>query len=153
MVFVQVVNERHADDSALHCTRQSARILTRLNKRLAAYVPADLTLSAYLVLKGLLMTTSRKADCRRLRKIGRSWHSSRLWRSVLVVTEAINPVQLQSGNCEAPGLKYLVSRHQTPSKQIRMPEHCVQTLQSLISLCFQVHLGVGCETVVPLCFK
>ena len=51
MVFVHVVNERHADDSALNRTRQSARILTGLNKRLAVHVPAHITPSTYLVLK------------------------------------------------------------------------------------------------------
>ncbi|KAL8800465.1 MAG: hypothetical protein Q9182_005177 [Xanthomendoza sp. 2 TL-2023] len=70
MVFIHVVNERHADDSALDHTRQSARILTGLNERLAAHLPTHMTPSAYLVLKGLPLTTTGKADRRRLREIG-----------------------------------------------------------------------------------
>ena len=60
MVFVYVVNERHADDSALDRTRQSARILTGLNERLAAYVPAHMTPSTYLMLEKLIVAGSAK---------------------------------------------------------------------------------------------
>ena len=70
MVFIHVFNERHADDSALDHTGQTARILTGLNERLAAHVSAHMIPSAYLVLKELPMTTTGKADRRRLREIG-----------------------------------------------------------------------------------
>ncbi|KAF2468358.1 acetyl-CoA synthetase-like protein [Lindgomyces ingoldianus] len=70
MVFVHVVNEQRADDSAIDRTGQSAMILTGLNERLAAHVPAHMIPSAYLVLKELPMTTTGKADRRRLREIG-----------------------------------------------------------------------------------
>ena len=70
MVFIHVFNERHADDSVLDHTGQTARILTGLNERLAAHVSAYTIPSAYLVLKELPMTTTGKADRRRLREIG-----------------------------------------------------------------------------------
>ena len=69
MVFIHVFNKRYTDDNVLDYTGQTARILIDLNERLTAYVPAHIISSVYLVLKKLSMTTTEKADRRRLREI------------------------------------------------------------------------------------